>query len=303
MNVVVFGATGMLGVSIVRALTQREDRVVAVSRRNREWNDERVTSLQWTAKPGTDEPWRREVERADAVLNLSGEPILGKRWTADFKQRLRQSRLDSTLAVVEAIREASHKPSAFLNASATGYYGDAGETAVDESSLAGDDFVSTLVRDWESAAREAEPLTRVALLRIGIVLGTRGGALDKMVPLFKLGLGGRLGPGRQWVSWIHEDDLAALVLRCLDDASIAGPVNLVAPTPVRNAELTRALGRVLHRPTWFPAPAFALRAVLGESSQMVLSGANVKLAHPALREFQFKFPELEPALRDLIAKR
>lgn len=303
MNVIVFGATGMLGVSIVRALTQRGDRVVAVSRQRREWSAERVTPLQWTAKPGTNEPWRQEVEQADAVLNLSGEPILGKRWSADFKQRLRQSRLDSTRAVVEAIGNATKKPSVLLNASATGYYGDTGETVVDESSPAGGDFVSSLVRDWEAAAREAESLARVALLRIGIVLGARGGALEKMVPLFKLGLGGRLGSGRQWIGWIHEADLVSLVLRCIDDASIAGAVNLVAPNPVRNAELTQTLGRVLRRPTWFHIRPFVLRTVLGESSQMVLAGANVKMAHPALSEYRFKFPDLEPALRDLIAKR
>lgn len=303
MNVMVFGATGMLGVSIVRALTHRGARVIAISRRQRDWKDDRVTPLQWAAKRGTAEPWRGEVERADAVLNLSGEPILGRRWTADFKRQLRQSRLEATRAVVEAIREASHKPSVLLNASATGYYGDAGETVVDEASPAGEDFVSTLVRDWESAAREAESLARVVLLRIGIVLGAHGGALDKMVPLFKLGLGGRLGSGRQWVSWIHEDDLVALVLRGIDDASIEGPVNLVAPVPVRNIELTRTLGQILRRPTLLPAPTLALRLALGESAHMVLAGANVKLAHPAVRKHEFVFPELEGALRDLIAKR
>jgi uncharacterized protein len=300
MKVVMTGSTGMLGRAIAASLVARGDFVVAISRSPARWELSGLQSMTWSAAPGTDEPWRREVHGADAVINLSGEPILGKRWTDAFMRRLRASRLDATNAVVESIRDSAIKPKVLLNASATGCYGDAGDRVVDESSPLADDFTAQLVQDWESAAKQAEQLTRVVLLRIGIVLGPTGGALAKMLPLFKLGLGGRVGSGKQWVSWIHQDDLVSLVLRAIDDATVAGPINLVAPHPVTNAELTRTLGRLLRRPTLFPAPAFALKLLLGQASHLLLSGARVRLAHPALQNFRFAHPELEDALRDVL---
>ena len=229
----------------------------------------------------------------DAVVNLAGEPILGL-WTKSKKNEILRSRVETTRRVVESLRHGG--PRVLVNASAIGFYGDTGENEVDESSPAGTGFLASVCEAWEAAAQPAENLgVRTVLLRIGFVTGP-GGAMRLIAPLFKLGLGGKLGHGRQWMSCIHVDDVAGMILWALENNAVRGPLNAVNPDPVRNSDFTQILARVLHRPAIFPAPAIALRLALGELSRLLLDSIRVRPAKALAHGYRFRHPALEDGL-------
>jgi len=231
----------------------------------------------------------------DAVVHLAGEPV-AQRWTAEAKRRIRESRVDGTLRLVESFARLPAPPGVLVAASAVGYYGSRGDEILTEDSAPGADFLAEVCVAWERAAGEARALgVRVINLRIGMALG-RGGALARMLPAFKLGAGGRLGPGNQWMSWIHIDDLAALILFTLTHAALDGPVNGVAPHPVSNAAFTRALASILHRPAFVAAPAFLLKLALGEMSGILLASQRALPRAAQSAGFEFRYPEIGAAL-------
>lgn len=296
MRVVIAGGTGFLGRALGASLRADGHQVTVLSRRARAGALETVA---WTPD-GSAGPWAAALESADAVVNLAGEGIADARWTAARKQALVDSRLKATASLAAAITTVASPPRAFLSGSGVGYYGPCGDETITEEAAAGRDFLGRLATEWEAAAMPAAARTRVALLRTGLVLGDEG-ALAKMLLPFKLGVGGRLGSGRQWMPWIHVDDWVRMVRHAIDDSRASGPLNVCGPTPVTNAEFTRALGRALGRPTVFPVPAFALSLALGELSDALLTGQRAVPAKATALGFTFTYPDVQSALRAAVA--
>lgn len=296
MKVFVSGATGLIGRAVAGALVARGDTVTALVRSpERAQLPAEVERVQGDVTAAG--PWQARVDGQDAVVHLAGEPV-DARWTEARKASILGSRVEGTRRVVEAIAAAARKPGVLVSASGQGYYGTRDDDQeVDESAPAGNDFLARVCVAWEAEARKAP--ARVALLRTGIVLSREGGALRRMETPFRLFAGGPLGSGRQWMSWIHIADEVGLTRFALDDARVEGPLNLVAPGPVRNADFARALGRAMSRPALAPAPAFAIRLVLGEMAQVVLRGARVVPRRALELGYRFRFPELDGALADL----
>ena len=296
-RVVVTGSTGLVGTRLVAELESAGAKVIrAVRRRVRDDQGE----LSWD--PAKAEIDATKFEGVDAVVHLAGENIAGHRWTAAFKREIRDSRLNGTELVSKAIARAANRPRTLVSASAIGYYGNRGDELLTESAAPAGDFLGEVCRQWEAACRPARDAgVRVVNTRIGVILSPDGGALTKMLTPFKLGLGGRIGDGRQYMSWVALDDVVGAIVFALANAHLAGPANLVAPQPVTNREFTKTLGRVLGRPTIFPMPAFAARLALGEMADALLL-SSTRVAPRALDEagYQFKYPELEPALRHLL---
>jgi hypothetical protein len=240
-----------------------------------------------------------EPGEADAIVNLAGEPI-AQRWTREAKRKIRESRIVGTRRLVQALAQLPKRPGVLVSASAIGYYGNRGDEILTESSAPASGFLAELCRDWEKEADAAESLgVRVVKLRIGVVLGSGGGALARMLPPFKMGVGGRLGSGKQWMSWIHIDDVAGLIRFALDDPTIRGPVNATAPNPVTNAEFTGILASALHRPAFMPVPAVALKTLFGEMSSVLLDSQRVLPRVAESAGYQFKYKALPPALAQL----
>jgi uncharacterized protein (TIGR01777 family) len=304
MHIVIAGGTGLLGRALAHAAATGGHRVTILSRRPRHSHE-----VQWSAAEG-DRAWWKVVDGCDVVANLAGAPIADRRWTAARKEEIRRSRIDSTRAIVAAIRGAARPPAVLLNASAIGIYGPRGDEAVTEETPPGRDFLAAVCQEWERAALEAAAPrpdslhgTRVVLLRTGLVLDRHRGALPRLALPFRFYVGGPLGSGRQYVSWIHRDDWTALAMWAMVTPALEGPVNATAPAPVTNAEMARTLGRILRRPAFLRTPAFALRLVLGElADALILSGQRVLPARAHAHGFQFRFPALEAALRDLYSK-
>jgi uncharacterized protein (TIGR01777 family) len=246
-------------------------------------------------------PWAREVDGADAVINLAGEPVAPNLWTNARKRVLRASRIDPTRALVAAIGRSAQRPAVLANASAVGYYGDRGETSLSEEDTPGDDFLARLVVDWEAAAREAA--TRVALLRMGVVLGPRGGALPRLALPFRFLVGGPIGSGRQWFPWVHVDDVVGAFRFALDHPEVEGPLNVTAPESVRNRDFARALGQALGRPSWLRVPGLALRVAFGELGGALLTGQRVVPQALTAAGYPFQQPSLLPALRQALGAR
>jgi uncharacterized protein (TIGR01777 family) len=245
------------------------------------------------------EPPAESLRDADAVIHLAGEPV-AQRWNEDVKRRIRESRVTGTRNLVDALKKLSRPPAALVCASAVGYYGSRGDEILAETAAPGGGFLPEVCVAWESQARAAEALgMRVVTVRIGVVLDTHSGALPRMLPPFRMGVGGKLGSGKQWMSWIHLQDLVALFHLALDQP-LRGPMNGVAPYPVDNADFTRALAAALHRPAFFPVPAFALRTLFGEMSEVLLASQRVAPKAAEAAGFRFRFPQLEPALADLL---
>jgi uncharacterized protein (TIGR01777 family) len=241
----------------------------------------------------------------DVVIHLSGAGIADGRWTEERKQLLRSSRIDTTRVLVDSLSRLKQKPRLLIVASAIGYYGSRGDEILTESSTTGTDFLALVCRDWEAeASRAAERGIRSVMLRTGVVLSGKGGALPKMLPPFKLGVGGRLGSGQQWMSWIAIEDVVGIIRHAIAHEQVSGAVNVVAPNPVRNEEFTRLLAGMLHRPAIFPAPAFVLRLAMGEMADAVLlSSDRVKPEQILAAGYKFRFEILEPALRAAVLSR
>jgi len=295
------GASGLLGTRLQERLLEGGHELVALSRRVR--RDDRA-GVRWVEGDATTTgPWMRELDGCDAVVHLAGESVAEGRWTAARKRALVDSRVESARRLGEAIRAAEAPPAVLVSASAVGYYGPRGEEELAEDAPPGEDFLARLCVDWEAAAHAAgSGATRVACLRIGVVLAPEGGALAKMVPPFKLGLGGPLGPARNWFPWIHEDDVVGLLVFLLEQP-VEGAVNGVASGAVRMGEFARELGRALHRPALLPTPIAPLKLVLGEFAGHLNPGQHVVPRRALEAGYRFAFPELGPALRDCVERR
>jgi uncharacterized protein len=303
MKIVVTGATGLVGSALVPSLVADGHSVVRLVRKQPgAGGGAGVTDAVWR-------PDRGEIDEAalagcDAAVHLAGENISEGRWTDEKKRRIIESRSKGTRLVSETLARLNPRPRVLVSASATGFYGDRGEEVLTEESTSGKNFVAEVCREWEAATEAARAAgVRTVMLRFGIVLAREGGALAKMATPVKLGVGGKLGSGRQYYSWITIDDAVAAIRRALTDESLSGPVNLVSPQPVTNAEFTQALGRALGRPTLFAVPAFAARLAFGEmADELLLASARVEPARLKAAGFEFKHPTLDAALRDLLAK-
>jgi len=300
-KVTVTGATGTLGRTVVAALQARGDEVTALSRdaaAAREKLGQRVRALEWKA-PKSELPPAAALSGQDAVVHLLGEPV-AQRWSDHAKSEIRDSRVLATRNLVAALRELDEaaRPGVLVSQSATGWYGPRGDERVTEGEPAGADFLARVCVEWEAEARKAEELgPRVALTRTGVVLSEDGGALEKMLPAFKLGVGGPVAGGGQYVPWIHAEDIVGALLFCLDTEAATGPLNLTAPEPVTNKELSKALGSVLHRPSAAPVPGLAIKALYGEMASIVTTGVRAVPARLQELGYEFRQPDLEPALR------
>jgi uncharacterized protein (TIGR01777 family) len=299
-NVLVTGGTGFVGTVLVDRLRARGDRVTILTR-----HPERHPERNRGARAGASyAKWPVDVSPFDGVVNLAGASVIGQRWNDAYKEELRSSRIDLTRNLVAAMGTVAKRPRGLVSASAVGYYGDGGDELLPESAPPGDDFLARLCLDWERAANEAtQHGVRVATVRIGHVLGRDGGALARMLPIFKLGLGGPFGAGEAWFPWVHVEDLAALILHALTHDGVAGALNGSAPGRVRNKDFARTLGRVLHRPAFLPVPPIALRVGFGEVAGALMSGQRTVPERTLASGFAFQFPELEPALRNLLQRR
>lgn len=297
MRILMTGGTGLIGRHLCRSLLAAGHELTVLSRKPETVAVKCGAAVQPMAK--LDEWGRDRV--FDAVINLAGEPIVDERWTDKRKQVLRDSRIALTEALVQRIAAAVQKPKVLLSASAIGYYGGRGDEALSEDSGAGNDFPANLCLGWEAAALAAQKHgVRVCLLRSGLVLSREGGLLGRMLPPFRLGMGARVGDGKQWMSWVHIDDHVAMVQRLLRDDQMSGAFNLTAPGPVTNREFTAELAAALRRPAPFVAPAALLKLSLGEAASLLLEGQRVLPARMQAAGFTFRFPVLGAALQDLL---
>ena len=304
MKIVIAGGTGFIGRHVSRLSIHQGHSVTLLSRHT--LADEHLVNIharhiQWDGC--SQGAWAQECDGADVVLNLSGAPIADSRWTEKRKQELIDSRVQSTKTLLQAISSWRNKPNTFMTASGIGFYGDRGEEVVNESSPTGQGFLPQLCQAWESAAMEGEALgLRVIPIRIGMVLGPDGGALSKMTLPFRMFLGGPILPGTQFVSWIHREDLARLVLFLMIHSSIRGPVNAVAPEAVRMKEFCTALGKSMNRPSWFPVPEFVLRMTLGELETMLTTGQRVHPLQALEAGFSYSYATLQAALDSIFSQ-
>lgn len=299
MNITITGATGFIGRRLIERLAREPHQLHALSRRT---NVGFGSAAVWVSKwdPMTDDPPPESLANADAVVHLAGEPV-AQRWTPEVKALIRESRRRGTERLVRGIAAQAHRPAVLVCASAVGIYGNRGDEILTESSPPGREFLAEVCEEWERQATAAEALgVRVAKIRIGIVLGKGGGALEKMLPPFKAFLGGRIASGKQWMSWIHLDDVVGIVEHALGNP-MSGVFNATAPNPVTNERFTAELGRALHRPAMFPAPAFALKAMFGEMAEVMTGGQRVLPRATLEAGYKFQYPELAAALRDVIA--
>lgn len=302
MRVLVTGGTGFIGSALIERLLLRNDIVTALTRRVRDGATPGVRWVEWD--PDHDGDWQRALAEQDAVVHLAGETAAGRRYTPEVEQRILESRVGSTTRVVDGIAKLppEARPKVLVCASGVGYYGNLDDDRpLDESAPPGDDFLARVCVAWEGAAREAERSgVRVVSTRIGFVLGNGGGALSRLVPIFKSFVGGPLGSGKQMVSWIHLADTVGAMLHALDDTGVRGPMNVAAPNAVTNAELSKTLGHVLKRPSILSAPAFALKALFGDGAEPLLGGQRAVPRVLLEQGYRFRFTELEAALRDLL---
>ncbi len=301
MKIAIVGATGFVGSRLVEQLQTQGHQVKILTR-----NPGAATSRFPQAEvigytPLQSGEWQKSLSGCDAVVNLAGEPIAEKRWTPAQKQTILDSRNLGTQKIVEAIDRADIKPQVLINASAIGYYGTSETAKFDETSAAGKDFLAEVCTAWETAAQAVTASgTRLVILRMGIVLGENGGALGKMLAPFSAFVGGPIGSGKQWFSWIHRDDVVKLIIAAITDSQMQGVYNATAPNPVTMQDFAQTLGTVMSRPSWLPVPNFALEAMLGEGAIVVLQGQQVIPTHTLAQGFNFQYPQLQPALTAIL---
>jgi uncharacterized protein (TIGR01777 family) len=301
-RIIVTGATGLIGRKLVNALINRGDEVIIFSRDAEKANSvfpKAIECVEWDyRKP---EQWKYKLENCDAVIHLAGINLFAKRWNDEFKKSILESRQLSTKNLVNAIKSHNKKPEVFISASGIGYYGDCGETTLDEKSPKGNDFLADVCEIWESESIKVEEVgIRNVQIRTGIVLSTEDGALKQMLTPFKLFVGGPLGNGKQWSSWLHIDDIVNIYIHAIDCTELTGAVNAASPNPVRMKEFAKNLGKVLNRPSLFTVPKFILRLVVGEAAEVVTASQRVIPDKLIKSGYQFKFENLEIALRDLL---
>ncbi len=307
MKIAVTGATGFVGTRLLERLLAEGHQVVALVRTPAKLSQlfpadrfPNLTPVLYTPKASGD--WQQALSGCDGVVNLAGEPLTGDRWTPERKQEILSSRQLGTQKLVEAIAQAQPRPPVLVSASAIGYYGTSETATFDETSPPGNDFLAQVCQPWEAAAEKVKEYgTRLVILRLGIVLGM-GGAMAKILPPFKLFAGGPIGTGQQWFSWIHREDLVNLILQALTRPEMEGVLNATAPHPVRMTEFCATLGRVLNRPSWLPVPDFVLELLLGEAAQVVLEGQQVLPRRAESYGFNFQYPTIEAALKEILAE-
>ena len=301
MKIVMTGATGFIGHALCAELLFHGHAVVALVRNIESAKRTLPASIEFHHWDATGSEFPDQALRgADAVIHLAGEPVAQGRWTEERKARIRSSRVDSTARLVEAIRRSEAKPKILICASAVGIYGSRRNESLDEGSGPGTDFLAQVCVDWEKASMAVDALgVRRVNVRTGVVLGRGGGALESLLPVFKSFVGGPIGSGKQWMSWIHLSDMLAIYLRTLEDAEIHGPLNATAPDPVTNESFSRKLAKALNRPAWVKTPGFVLKLAFGEMAGMLLGGQKVIPKKLLDRGFQFKYPDLDLALKNL----
>lgn len=295
MNITITGGTGFIGRRLIERLSAAPHQLHALTRStNVKFGDIAVWNTKWD--PMTETPPPESAINADAIVHLAGEPV-AQRWTPEAKIKIRESRVNGTRHLVQALSKSKNKPAVLVSGSAIGIYGSRGEEILTESSAHGHGYLAEVCEAWEKEAAAAESLgMRVVRIRTGIVLGKTGGALKQMLPPFKAFVGGKLGSGKQWMSWIHLDDLVGIICHALENP-MSGPVNGTAPNPVTNSQFTAELARALGRPAVFPVPSFALKAMFGEMAGMLLEGQRVLPKAAEAAGYKFQYPELGPALR------
>lgn len=305
MRIVLAGGTGFVGGALRATLLAAGHDVIVLTRKGSDKKSERPNGHSaeidsyWDGKTSGD--WVTHLVGANAVINLAGENIASKRWTPSQKQKILMSRVDATRAIVNAIGLAKQKPALLINASAAGYYGDVPDLELTEAGARGAGFLAETCGQWEAEARKAERLgVRVVLARLGPVLGEKGGMFSRMLPPFRSLIGAPLGTGKQWIPWVHQEDVTGAFLFMLEHEGLSGPVNVTAPAPVTMTEFCSVLARVLHRPLWFPVPPFLLKMFMGEMAMIVLSSQKA-LPQKLLRAgFWFRHPDLEEAMRTIL---
>jgi uncharacterized protein (TIGR01777 family) len=314
MRIFVTGGTGLIGPRLIRQLRKRGDEVVLLSRQPDAWEHVGQDVIVVKGDPTQPGEWQDKLAECDGVVNLAGANIFAKRWNAEFKQTLRDSRLMSTKNVVDALAKSSKRADGtakpLINASAIGYYGPHADEEITEDSPPGNDFMARLCVDWEAAARTAESAgVRVTMIRTGIVHDPRGGALHTLKLPFKLGLGGPVGfafsPkdwGKQFWSWIHHADEIGIILLALDNVEATGPINATAPNPVTNKDFARAFGKALSRPAFAPTPALGLRMLLGKVADVITTGQRVLPKKALALGYQYQFPEIDSALAEILSR-
>ncbi len=301
MKIAIVGATGFVGSRLVEQLQTQGHQVKILTRQPGAATSRFPQSEVIGYTPLQSGEWQKSISGCDAVVNLAGEPIAEKRWTPAQKQTILDSRNLGTQKIVEAISEADIKPQVLINASAIGYYGTSETAKFDETSAAGKDFLAEVCTAWETAAQAVTASgTRLVILRMGIVLGENGGALGKMLAPFSAFVGGPIGSGKQWFSWIHRDDVVKLIVTAITDSKMHGVYNATAPNPVTMQDFAHTLGTVMSRPSWLPVPNFALEAMLGEGAIVVLQGQQVIPTQTLAQGFSFQYPQLQPALTAIL---
>jgi uncharacterized protein (TIGR01777 family) len=298
LKILITGSTGLIGSKLTALLTERGNRVLSMVRRNPSGNNE----IQWNPAAGTLD--KSALEGLDAVVHLAGENIASGRWTPARKKLIRMSRLQGTQLLAQSLAHLFDPPKVLISVSAIGYYGDRGEELLDENSSSGTGFLPELCREWEAATSPASMRNiRVVNPRLGVVLSGSGGALPRMLAPFRWGVGGRIGSGRQFMSWIAIEDLVGMIDHAIHCNSLQGPLNAVSPNPVTNSEFSKTIGKILKRPALFPVPAFTLRLAFGQmADEVLLAGARVSADRLLKSGYKFLYPELEDALRHILIK-
>lgn len=297
MKVAISGVSGLVGAALRESITSDGHEVIAISRQS---SLPPLKTITWDVENKRFDA--SGLENVDAVVHLAGEPV-AQRWNDARKQAIRDSRVDSTRLLVEGLKSLKNPPKLLLSASAVGFYGDGGDAELDESSPPGEGFLADVCQEWEKATMEALGIgIRAACMRTGIVLSTNGGALPQMLLPFKLGIGGPVGSGSQWMPWIHIDDIVGAYRFVIDNDDLVGAVNATAPNPETNADFAKALGKALHRPAFMPAPAFGLKVLFGEMAEILLEGQRALPKKLLKAGYDFKYPQLQKALEDVIEK-
>ena len=310
MRILLFGCTGFIGKELISGLLKKNHELFIISRKN--FNTLKINAqidkikflkLDVTSeKNWLDENLINILQNSEGIINLIGEPIADKRWSKEQKKEIEQSRINTTLYLMKTLKKLNISPKVIINASAIGFYGTSLDKEFTEKNISGNDFLAQLCKRWEAAALEKPFFTRLVIFRIGIVLGKDGGALGKMLPIFKLGLGGPIGDGNQWMSWIHKYDLCRLIIDSIENKKYSGVFNAVAPEPVKMKDFSTILAKCLNRPNLFPVPSASLKLLLGDGATLVLEGQRVVSTKLRKNLFKFKYPFLQNALSELTRK-